>query len=546
VASAVDTRRSSASSSANSARSRGAGPPSDRNNNPVALEVQVIATGARPGDSDSQRELFTEETTTVLVFEGGAVIRLTAAVAAGQLLFLTNKESRREVVAQVTRKRDFRPTSCYVEVEFSEPAPGFWGIEFPELSELVPANAQQQEAAELVQASRTITGKPSESAPVPSALEVEALKEEVEKLRKQLESLQQKPAAKIATVPATTAATPVLATPASTSSAAQAETPRETSSKPPALPPQSSTSFSSGAPRITPVPPTKREDSNSFEHKPFPKPKIRINRESRERSVAGRSSRSKSMSGGRIRPEIVRIALFTAALLLAATGAAWYLHWIPRLPLVKKQSSSATSTIPSNRGPAVNFAPPKPAETHADSAKPAQSTATPAPQPIAGLPSASQPAPAGAAKSSPLSVLEATNPSASAAGTPVVGQESPITPVMSRQPVPRSSNSQSEVSAASASGSAAHVPPRLIKSVRAIASPSSLRYFDKSNTAIVTLDALVDASGHVKSMKVISGPASLREAAMHALKQYQYAPAKLHGRPAPDHVTVSINFLFEP
>src|SRR5439155_20166603 len=120
-----------------------------RKSNPAAQEIQVIATGARPGDADSQRELFTEETTTVLVFETGAVIRLTAAVAAGQLLFLTNKESRREGVAQVTRKRDFRPTSCYVEVEFSEPSPGFWGIEFPEGSELVPANAQQLEAAEL-------------------------------------------------------------------------------------------------------------------------------------------------------------------------------------------------------------------------------------------------------------------------------------------------------------------------------------------------------------------------------------------------------------
>jgi len=46
----------------------------------------VIATGARPGDSGGQRDLFTEETTTVLVFENGAVIRLSAAVAAGQLL----------------------------------------------------------------------------------------------------------------------------------------------------------------------------------------------------------------------------------------------------------------------------------------------------------------------------------------------------------------------------------------------------------------------------------------------------------------------------
>jgi len=31
----------------------------------------------------------------------------------------------------VTRKRDFRPTNCYVEVEFSEPAPGFGASNYP-------------------------------------------------------------------------------------------------------------------------------------------------------------------------------------------------------------------------------------------------------------------------------------------------------------------------------------------------------------------------------------------------------------------------------
>ena len=98
---------------------------------PLALETTVIATGARPGDAATKRELFTEETQTVLVFENGAVIRLSAAVADGQLLFLSNKATGKEVVTQVLRKRSFRPTNCYVDLEFTEPCPGFWGIEFP-------------------------------------------------------------------------------------------------------------------------------------------------------------------------------------------------------------------------------------------------------------------------------------------------------------------------------------------------------------------------------------------------------------------------------
>src|SRR5262244_1980987 len=105
---------------------RSEGAPSDE---PIALETPVVATGARPGDS-AKRELFTEETQTVLVFEKGAVIRLSAAVADGQLLFLTNKKTGKEVVTQVIRKRSFRPTSCYVDLEFTEASPSFWGIEF--------------------------------------------------------------------------------------------------------------------------------------------------------------------------------------------------------------------------------------------------------------------------------------------------------------------------------------------------------------------------------------------------------------------------------
>jgi outer membrane biosynthesis protein TonB len=90
------------------------------------------------------------------------------------------------------------------------------------------------------------------------------------------------------------------------------------------------------------------------------------------------------------------------------------------------------------------------------------------------------------------------------------------------------------------------VPPKLIKSVRAVASPSALRYFDKSNTVTVTLDALVDTSGAVKSMKVLAGPVSLHGAARKALKQYRYAPARQNGKRVAAHVTVAIKFLFEP
>src|ERR1700745_2655204 len=157
---------------------------------PVALETTVIATGARPGNTAAKRELFTEETQTVLVFEHGAVIRLSAAVADGQLLFLTNKATGKEVVTQVLRKRSFRPTNCYVDLEFTEACPGFWGIEFPKAAKAANVSEAKGLAGKLSadeDSGASIAGKPTVP---PNLQEVERLKSEVAGLQTQLKSLQ--------------------------------------------------------------------------------------------------------------------------------------------------------------------------------------------------------------------------------------------------------------------------------------------------------------------------------------------------------------------
>ena len=56
------------------------------------------------------------------------------------------------------------------------------------------------------------------------------------------------------------------------------------------------------------------------------------------------------------------------------------------------------------------------------------------------------------------------------------------------------------------------------------------------------MDALIDASGSVKDVSVISGPVFLREAAKAALRQWKYEPAKLDGQPTAMHLTVTVKF----
>lgn len=61
-------------------------------------------------------------------------------------------------------------------------------------------------------------------------------------------------------------------------------------------------------------------------------------------------------------------------------------------------------------------------------------------------------------------------------------------------------------------------------------------------TGDVVIDALIDANGRVTTMKVISGPTLLHQAAKDALKQWKYQPASLDGKPVSMHLTVTLQF----
>jgi TonB family protein len=98
---------------------------------PVAMEIPVTVNGGRSIEGSDKREPFSETTQTVLVFGYGAVIRLASALAPGQLVFLTNEKTKKEVVCQVVKSKSYRNVSGYVELEFTEPSIGFWGMRLP-------------------------------------------------------------------------------------------------------------------------------------------------------------------------------------------------------------------------------------------------------------------------------------------------------------------------------------------------------------------------------------------------------------------------------
>jgi len=93
-----------------------------------------------------------------------------------------------------------------------------------------------------------------------------------------------------------------------------------------------------------------------------------------------------------------------------------------------------------------------------------------------------------------------------------------------------------------ASGGGNLQPPRLVSSPPLASSSLALT---GRMEGVVVIDALVDATGKVTDMRVISGFPRLTQAAMDALRTWKYEPARLNGQPIAMRMKVSINFSLQ-
>jgi hypothetical protein len=477
--------------------------------NMVAHEVRVKVTGAQPNTTAGKRDLFTEDTSSVLVFENGGVIQLSAAVAPGQLLFLANLESKREVVAQVKRKRAYKPTTCYVELEFAEPAPRFWGIEFSAAAALLPKDAKEAEAAARVISAEATSDDPGEPPPSPAAEEVQALKREVEALKEQLKWIQTPAASQ-------QAPEPVASLQLAAWNASRTDSNSNLGSD------EAPGVAVTGKSRPIELDPA-RIQLTAAEQMQLPKPSLDFTASLR---MAKRPFRARGNFTPGFRGGVLRLALLTTALVVTAVGAAWYKHWIPWKSSAKKPSvtvpaiavNARTSLPPGSREAAMERSEFSNVKVASDApgtspGMPLHAAESPA-QPFASSGSFAQPAPR-------------TSPSAA-----LTGKRAMVRPA---------ARAISDHIVASSVDSVV-VPPKLIKSVRALASLDALHDFETGN---VVIDAVVGTEGEVHFISVISGPPSLRAPAVGAVKQYRYEPATRNGQPVPAHVNITIRFRFE-
>jgi TonB family protein len=500
--------------------------------NMVAQEVRVMASGTPPDKNALDRQLFAEETTSVLICETGGVIQLSAAVSPGQLLVLTNFESKREVVAQVKRKRAYRPTICYVELEFAEAAPRFWGMEFSAASALLPKNALDAKTAEIVMAAEATADEPGELPAGPTIEQLDDFKHDVAVLRGQ-------PAIPQTTLESVTA--PPVSTP-SPAPPAVAEAPVVPPT--PTAPESSATAGWSDASASA-------SSNNSLPVEQIPGPaqwpaedQVQLSPQAqdfmmalpkRKRSLRARGSFTPNFRGG-----VLRLALLTAALLGTAFGAAWFKHWLPW----QSAAENSLSTRPVNAGARTSL-PSGSAATATPGDFSNTRVASDAPITSAGTPSRSAAVP-NAEPSDPKDGTESSLQPSGSNGSgpqPVAKKNSPSTTLAAKRTPDRTTAKAVPNSVAVAASDSNFVPPKLIKSVRAVASLEALRDFETGN---VVIDAVVGTAGEVNFISVLSGPPSLRPAAVESLKEYQYEPATRNGQPVPAHVTITIHFRFEP
>jgi TonB family protein len=545
--------------------------------NPIALEVRVNATGARPSQGTEKRELFSEDTQTAVVFPDAAVISLTAAVVPGQLVFLTNRENNREVVCQVIRKRNNRPTSCYVELQFTEPQNDFWGVGFPETPEKTPTDSPVNKLVQQVEddaISAEATEEPAaEPVAAPKTEEVDSLRQQVEALREQLKALteakkkeqeeadrkaaeavrkaQEEADAAIAALAAKRdAATKPLIKMNLPAASIVAPEPFVAASPKPLVPQPTQPLKSSQPVPKSPAKPLAPPENSSHpaERDAFedllPEPELDFSNAPipGERPDDDRYSIYKPLRKKvGVRDAILVVA--TTLLLAGGIGFAWYKD---KLPMARRNAPAPAPAAAVKTAPAAKSATPASSPANGPATTPTPSTPASAP---GGVPTDAKSAEAGAG-AAPISSESANSAAGSESTTapPVtptaVNQRSTALPTLSKKRKATTASAQPARDAPEPVAADAPVlPVKLVRAAKPVYPPDAMRNFI---TGDVRITAEVGADGGVGKVTVISGPAALRAAAIEAMKHYEYEPATKGGKPVSSQVTATIKFWFDP
>jgi TonB family protein len=567
----------------------------------VSLDVPVKVHGSRVTEVvrgvTPHTEPFEEETSTMIVFPHGGVVRMATSVSVGQMLVLTNQRTSQDAICRVVKVRAYSNTQAYVEVEFTHRQLGYWGVHFPaddddaltqgsagtvrladeapakpvvasvsmkveNISKPAPARNEsafaQIGSQEEVQLAATGMEKPKVlpiAAPTPPAPPVRASVPPA--------PVAQMPAVPVVAVPPVVHVPPVVPiSPAASAAAIHAAPPQirvvssrtpvqeeslELESEPEVESPRSAGSFGTltGGVGRSAAPSAKATDFGA-----------RLDSSLPAESHVSAAPRSANWMW------IAACAFFLVAGL--AGGAFYFRQHSPGATQSAQQaaqpSQQAGQTAPAASQPAsqpsaVQATQPAAVAAVADSAAPTDRA--PIQQPVqeatavqsraANVPSAHQlkpaPAPAPAAPNFATNAARPVERQAGAANQ----ADAPAVAVNAAG----SGGALPDVLSSSSAGPAPPLPmerihvgglliaPKLSHSVPPVYPGAAAR---AGIVGDVVIRADVDKAGNVGTMKILSGPVALQQAATNAMRQWKYSPGTLDGQPIATEVTVTLKF----
>jgi hypothetical protein len=109
--------------------------PGRRRSMRVLLSVPILVRGKTSKNQD-----FNEETRTLVVNAHGALISLAAPVVANQKIFVSNSATQQTQECRIVYLGNTQAGRAQMGVEFLNPSPTFWQIDFPPEDWVVPEN----------------------------------------------------------------------------------------------------------------------------------------------------------------------------------------------------------------------------------------------------------------------------------------------------------------------------------------------------------------------------------------------------------------------
>ncbi len=574
----------------------------------VSLEVPVKVHGSRVTEVvrgiTPHSEPFEEQTATMIVFPQGGVLRMATPVTAGQMMVVTNAKSGHDAICRVVKVRAYAQSQSYVEIEFTNRQPGYWGVRFAgdnvepakPFAPLSPSPSPAISTTVYFESQRSPETPAKPANPAPAAIAPPAVSKRLEpspgfssqkkqaatrsdrehaaQLNKKESSFvaigaqeEVQPAASTTTFKAKIERPVAPAAPLSMS-----ELRGDSSVAAPI-----STSLGSGVPGEMTDLSDDLEETSAHQQQAeqphtlavfTPAPVNTAPQKvfgARFDSIAPSAAESASEAPSSMGTSWFLIAAGIAALMVAAIGGAFYWHVLPG---TKSNSPAGSAPLAVNL-PAANSNIPTAPEVSGGVANVAPAPATQDAQQrlVASAPPASAP-PAATRTIEPASASSNRAPAASAVNQKPAKVMPDMSGALTAHPVsaqraagdldaapsvdagaPSSGVLQQMASAADVAPPPAPAPPVRVggdvKSPKLISSvlpvyPSMARSSGIAGNVVVLVS--VSPTGAVVGTKVLSGPAVLRQAAVEALRRWKYQPATLNGTPVAVDVTVTMSF----